>query len=358
MLKLIEWNSVIRSASKACKTGRNGEKYILLSFLAWPKSSLFLTYLDIIWDIPSQKYVEVWSIEAKTYENISKYVPYYFGSKMLQEKVVIVLDVGSMFKEFLEPATCAIGTFLHEKMINKPAHKVGLVVCGSNDEALTVEECICLEPVTEKHLAALSGIEPFRSAHVARSYFDEGIIKAIDLLHSDLPEKKKGVVREKVVLITCDRDDCSTRVKDSLTLLQESKIKLQIVQVLQSFSDKGPSWIHEAVRDLHAEVKYVYSTYQMRTCFPVKQYSDMHVIYSHTLLIGAKTEISVKLSTKVRPEAFPSIGNMQIGTELDSLEPSYDRSKSHDYFREDDFEQKMPIDMDNQIKGFRVSCLF
>eukprot|EP00890_Picochlorum_soloecismus_P006183 jgi/Picsp_1/6566/NSC_03909-R1_ku70 ku80 beta-barrel domain containing protein len=277
---------------------------------------------------------------------------------MIFEKAVIVLDVGSMSKEYLEPATCAIGTFMHEKMINKPTHKVGLIVCGSNDEVLTVEECISLEPVTEKHLAALSGIESFHSAAATtRSSFDEGILKSIDLIHSDLPEKKKGIVREKIILVTCYRGEDSTRAKDSLTSLQESKIKLQIVQILQSSSEMGSSWIHEAVRDLDAEVKYVYSTYQMRTCFPVKQYSDMHVIYSHTLQIGAKTEISVKVSTKVRPEAFPGIGNMPIGTEFDSFEasmPSYDKPKSHDCFREDDFEQEIPIAVEKKIKGFRL----
>ena len=271
---------------------------------------------------------------------------------------MVVMDVGSLPKEFLEPATCAVGTFLHEKMINKPTHKVGLLVCGSKDGAETVEECICLEPVTENHLAALSKIESSHNIAATGSNLNGGVMKAIDLIQSDLPEKKKGIVREKIVLITCGN---SSKAEESLALLKESKIRLQIVQILQSSGENGQSWVREAVRDLDAEVKHVYDTYQMRTCFPVKQYSDMHVIYSHTLQIGSKTEISVKLSTKVRSEAFPGIGNMPIGPEFDSFEPSiasFDRSRSHSYFREDDFEQERPMDAERQIKGFRVSCFF
>ena len=269
---------------------------------------------------------------------------------------MVVLDVGSLPKEFLEPATCAIGTFLHEKMMNKPTHKVGLLVCGSTNDARSVEECICLEPVTDRHLAALSKIQSSHSISATGSNLNGGVIKAIDLIQSDPPEKKKGIVREKIILITCGN---STKVEESLTWLQESKIRLQIVQILQYSGENGSSWVHKAVRDLDAEVKYVYNTYQMRTCFPVKQYSDMHVIYSHTLQIGSKTEISVKLSTKVRSEAFPGIGNMPIETELASFEPSmpsYDRPRSHVFYREDDFEQGRPLDEERQIKGFRVSC--
>lgn len=268
---------------------------------------------------------------------------------------MIVLDIGSLPKEFLEPATCAIGAFLHEKMMNKPTHKVGLLVCGSKNDARTVQECLCLEPVTEKHLAALSDIESSHNIAATGSNLNGGVMKAIDLIQSDLPEKKRGVVREKIILITYGN---STKAEESLASLQESNIRLQIVQILESSGENGPSWVHEAVRDLDAEVKYVYNTYQMRTCFPVKQYSDMHVIYSHTLQIGSKTEISVKLSTKVRSEAFPGIGNMPIGSEFDSFEPSmtsYDRPRSHAFFREDDFEQGRPIDVERQIKGFRVS---
>ena len=122
----------------------------------------------------------------------------------------------------------------------------------------------------------------------------------------------------------------------------------------------APHWI-EGFAESHPEsIQYssYYTVSQMKTCFPVKESKDVHVIYSGPMTLADAVEVAVKIVPKTKREPFMTLGNVSSNRFEDpslafSGELERRERRERHLYRPDDIEQLCPVPMHEQVKGYK-----
>lgn len=288
------------------------------------------------------------------------------------EKVVVVLDCRASFSPFFESAKVALQTFVHEKLIHKPNHEVGIVIFGCDTtnnplfdgtdgdayEHVTVVQS--LETVGVDLLKTLQRLPP-PTVDSDRGSMDAAVRVAEEVLSTTTEQKKKAAKRRIVVMSTFETGE-SDEAKSTIEQLADASTLFTLIHCMHDEAARSTldHWAWELGKSV--QVKPVHTLYQLRTCFPIKENKDAHTLYSHTMMLGNGLEIPVKVILKLKKEPFPSLGNAShLATETDVQESaapwSYQSAgggAAAGYYREDDIRQEDPIEVEDRVRGFRV----
>jgi hypothetical protein len=289
------------------------------------------------------------------------------------EKAVVVLDCRGSFAPFFESAKMALQTFVHEKLIHKPNHEVGLVIFGcdrtnnplfdgTNGDAYEhVAVAQSLETVGVDLLKTLQRLPPPTPGSDIGS-MAAAVRVAGEVLNSSTEQKKKAAKRRIVVLSTFESEK-NGEAKGTIEEITNGLTLFTLIRCLNAEEARctGDHWTEELGK--FVQVKSVRTLYQLQTCFPIKENKDAHTLYSHTMKLGNSLEIPVKVILKLKKEPFPTLGNAShLATETDAQESAapwpYQYSggggAAAGYYREDDIRQEDPIEVEDRVRGFRV----
>ncbi|WPT16509.1 ATP-dependent DNA helicase 2 subunit KU80 [Picochlorum sp. SENEW3] len=290
------------------------------------------------------------------------------------EKAVVVLDCRASFSPFFESAKTALQTFVHEKLIHKPNHEVGIVIFGCDTtsnplfdgtdgdayEHVTVVQS--LETVGVDLLKTLQQLPP-PTMGSDKGSMDAAVRVAGEVLRTTTEQKKKAAKQRIVVLSTFESGEGGV-AKSTIEQLADASILFTLIHCMHDEEQArcaSDHWAWELGKSV--QVKPVHTLYQLRTCFPIKENKDAHTLYSHTMKLGNSLEIPVKVILKLKKEPFPSLGNAShLATETDVQESAapwpYQSAGGvavAGYYREDDIRQEYPIEVEDRVRGFRFS---
>lgn len=289
------------------------------------------------------------------------------------EKAVVVLDCRASFSPFFESAKTALQTFVHEKLIHKPNHEVGIVIFGCDttsnplfdgtdgDAYEHVSVVQSLETVGVDLLKTLQRLPP-PTMGSDKGSMDAAVRVAGEVLRTTTEQKKKAAKQRIVVLSTFESGE-GGEAKSTIEQLADASILFTLIHCMHDEEQARCASDHWAwALGKSVQVKPVHTLYQLRTCFPIKENKDAHTLYSHTMKLGNSLEIPVKVILKLKKEPFPSLGNAShLATETDVQESaapwpyqSAGGGAAAGYYREDDIRQEYPIEVEDRVRGFRV----
>lgn len=281
------------------------------------------------------------------------------------EKVVVVLDVrqatsgGQHFRQ-------AIKTLVHDKLVHKPNHELGLVVCGCSQTDNTrfdgtvgdvyehIIEALTLQTVSLDVLRHVDSLE-CDPLHDNQSCSVPAAVRvAVDMLNrpSDAGKgTRKKVSGKKRIVVLSSTGGVS---KDDRQGIREHVSSEGIACQFILLKDADAS-----LPSLDDDVRLVYDAYGMMTCFPTKEVRDAHVVYSHTMSFGGELDIYVKIVPKTKRETFPAMGNVSQsatgdtdGFESSGLWGSHPPTAG-EHFRPDDIRQEHPVEQQDRVRGLR-----
>ena len=247
-----------------------------------------------------------------------------------------------------EPASKAIvrssSTFVHAKLVYKPADEVGVVIPGRDVPVVP------LAAVSLDALRTVSSLAP--SPPSSSSCLSRAVSLAVDLLETS--KKKAG---KRKVIVVSNFEEIPAREREFLgrvfDRLSAGPVHVKIVHFDCRGAPNGaprPHWLENLVeyRGEFVDRKVYRTLSQLMTCFPIKDTKEAHVVYSGTLKLADKVEVAVKLVPKTKKEPFMSLGN-------DSGEhhPASPTTNVADCYRPDDIEQLHPVPTQDRIKGYR-----
>jgi hypothetical protein len=281
------------------------------------------------------------------------------------EKVVVILDVrqatsgGQHFRQ-------AIKTLVHDKLVHKPNHELGIIVCGCSqtdnprfdgtvgDVYEHIVVAIPLQTVSLDTLRDIDSLECDPLGCDQSCSVPAAVRVAVDMLNltSDAGKgtKKKASGKKRFVVLSSTRG----LSKDDQQGIREHASMEGIACQFILLNDMDVSSL-----SLEDDVRLVYDAYGMMTCFPTKEVRDAHVIYSHTMSFGGELDIYVKIVPKTKRETFPAMGNVsQSATgDTDAFESSglwgSHMSPAGEYYRPDDIHQEHPVEQQDRVRGLR-----
>lgn len=291
----------------------------------------------------------------------------------MQEVSVVIVD--RRIPRLREEMQIVTETFLHDKMVHKPTHRVGVLVCGSDgtkNKPSYITDSLNCEGINEAVGVSCVDLEHFEQVAVAMSqeaWSNEGnlnpaLIRASGMIDTECDSmgKKKSSIKKRIVLLTdVDGlkdawDEHSEKVFQQLKSLGIRVCVFCYCTSDKNFNTMNSDWLQWTIDAPWVEVDLLRTPYEMKTCLPVKEVRDAHVIYSHTLSIGSY-DIAVKMVPKIKREIFPALGNINTGVEFDvdeNVAHNPETKKHLDYYVEDDIEQSRPVDEKERVKAFRV----
>jgi hypothetical protein len=281
------------------------------------------------------------------------------------ESIVLVLDIRRSAGNSIPFLRRACSTFVHDKLVNKPSHNLGVVCFGSErpinervgeggDNGLDDK----FDNVSVLHPLEVAGIETLRGVTaLASSSSDEGRLSGALQIAVDMLASVKGKSGKKRIVVLSSFDNIDEGDMDEVRATVQSAgkrpgatitfVHYDHLREYHPFHDKKP-WIWDRVVS-HAkdftQLKVVRTPGQLATCFPVKESKDVHVIYSGPLVLARGIEVLVKISPKIKKEPFMGLGNSNISdTNEDGSHPvPFSGSALSCCYRMDDIEQESPL---------------
>jgi hypothetical protein len=282
-----------------------------------------------------------------------------------KERVALVLDV----RKHSEPILRCSATLVHAKLVHRPQDEVAiLTIGGARDDVPAIPlQAVCLETLRTVMTDCRTCLSsPSTSLPMA-------VEAAIGALTGPSPTKRAG--KNKVYVISTF-DDVPTSDVEALRRLLAGRltnagrgpplhVKFVHFDLVQAASPTARHWIEDLAASHPESIQHsrYHTASQMKTCFPVKELKDVHVIYSGTMKLADAVEVAVKIVPKTKREPFMMLGNAvsnrfedQTSAFMGDLERSERSERSEhgaDLYRPDDIEQLYPVPIPDLVKGYR-----
>lgn len=322
----------------------------------------------------------------------------------MQEISVLAVDVGPTMGPHLPFIRRALSTFLHDKMVVRPHHEVGIICFGTTETQNDLHMAEEAEGTIKLfgHITTCSAVrcpdmETIRVSQTMKmedgySNFVDALAVAMDLLKTSIendPTRSSPRVHKRIILFSDlampplgDVEEVKEHVENDLSRqFLENNVRLEVVSILPSedmafalppshrdhdgshMGFPGQHRLDRSVSELllsvlTSRVRSMETLYRnsvdIMGYFRFKEYSFTSTLFNMTLDIGDKLKIAVKAAKKISRETLPTIGKVSpLGSGSDVI-------RSSEYYRVSDKgrDDAEPVQEWEQVRGFRYNNLY
>eukprot|EP00891_Asterochloris_glomerata_P008203 jgi/Astpho2/8203/fgenesh1_pg.00120_%23_110_t len=289
-----------------------------------------------------------------------------------KELAVVILDVGFLMERHnLEDAQRALIVHAMLKILNKPTHELGLVLCGTNgtqnpvadevNDGIQYQHIILEQSLQPPDLMFLTSLKALPLDASGQSDFLYAVVVAIGELkaRSEVINQKKS--RKRILLISnflmdlSNMDDALEFARGVSGALTDAGITLEIISIDDVEQDAKYSEAKQCNQEVLQRlsqgvqhvIRHVSKSEQLSTALKMR---DTHTAY-RSLLFKICDGLDIKVNKKVSEEKLPSTAHYS-----DMQEGDVGEAPTHRVIRDIEYKSAVTdevVDLEDRTKAYR-----